>query len=507
MFRTKKGDGQDQSQDSESKEIPIGDETTLQYGKYPLQQSQRQSGRTFTEVRELSKGLAGKEVWVRARIFTTRSKGNSAFLVLRRGITTVQATLFKSETVPKEMIKFAGGISKESIVDVLATVVVPEAPVVSVSQSDIELAVTKIFLLSSADVCPIQVEDCMRLEPVNVGEVVPGEDRPRVELKTRLDHRYLDLRAPVNIAIFRIQSAVGNLFREFLCAKGFVEIHTPKIIGAASEGGADVFRVDYFGRPAFLAQSPQLYKQMACVSDLERVFEIGPVFRAENSNTNRHLTEFMGLDLEMVFNEHYYEVLAVINEMFKYIFTGLEKRFAEELKAIRTVYDSAPVEFPDKFLIISFPEAIRMLREAGETVADLEDLSTPHEKMLGAIVKAKYNTDFYAIDRYPVNARPFYTMPYPLDKNYTNSYDIFLRGQEISSGAQRIHDPELLKEVARSKGVDPASLEAYVDSFRYGALPHAGCGIGLERVVMLYLGLHDVRKASMFPRDPKRTSP
>eukprot|EP00301_Raphidiophrys_heterophryoidea_P010497 c15633_g1_i1.p1 GENE.c15633_g1_i1~~c15633_g1_i1.p1 ORF type:complete len:544 (+),score=153.22 c15633_g1_i1:47-1633(+) len=493
------------SEDSAPVAAPVGDETTLQYGIYPMFQSQRHGTREFATIRDLDASWEGKTVWVRARVFTTRGKGSSCFILLRRGLASIQATLFKSESVSKEFVKFASGVSKESVIDVEAVVVKVAEKVLSASQQDVELAVNKLFVVSAAATCPVQVEDCMRAEPVL--DEPDDLERPKVALKTRLDNRFLDLRAPANLSIFRIQAAVGNLFREFLVNKGFVEIHTPKILGTSSEGGADVFKVKYFEGSAFLAQSPQLYKQMAVVSDLERVFEIGAVYRAEKSNTPRHLTEFMGLDLEMIINEHYYEVLAVMNEMFKYIFVGLETRCATELATVRGVYPSEPVRFPDEMLVISFPEAIRMLREAGEEAQDFEDLNTPQEKLLGRLVSERFGADFYAIDRYPVGARPFYTMPAHDDKRYTNSYDVFLRGQEIASGAQRVHDAELLAEISKSKGVDLTPIQSYVDSFKYGAFPHGGCGIGLERVVMLYLGLHDIRKASMFPRDPARTTP
>lgn len=514
----KKASGGSTDNDQAQTQVPTGYETDLQYGIYPLMQSERTTERTFTEVGDLDKSKVGSQVWVRARVSTSRSKGNGCFLVLRRRMQTVQGVIFKSDTVPKPMVKFAAGIAKESFVDVYASVVEPESPTTT-TQSVVELAIEKIFLLSAAEALPIEVEACNMVEPTKEEEEAEekaataddantGERVPKVALTKRLDHRYLDLRAPVNQSIFRIQSGVCLLFREYLAAQGFTEVHTPKLLGAGSESGAEMFKVDYFDRHAYLALSPQLFKQMAVVSDLERVFEVAPVFRAEYSFTHRHLCEFMGLDMEMVIQEHYHEALGVINEMFKYIFNGLEDRYANELATIRKVYPSEPVKFDDQLLVVSFPEAIRMLREAGETsVQDLEDIGTVHEKMLGRLIKQKYGSDFYVIDKYPVNARPFYTMPHAEDDNYTNSYDIFVRGQEVSSGAQRVHDPKTLLEVAKRKEMDLSEVHAYVDSFRYGALPHAGCGIGLERVVFLYLGLHDIRKASMFPRDPKRISP
>jgi len=328
----------------------------------------------------------------------------------------------------------------------------------------------------------------------------------RVNQEARLDHRVVDLRTPANQAIFRLQSAVAQLFREYMYSQDFTEIHTPKLIGCASEGGANIFQVKYFDRSAYLAQSPQLYKQMAITADLDRVFEIGPVFRAENSQTRRHLTEFMGLDIEMAFMEHYHEVLDVLEGMFTNLFHGLETRFAAELATVNQQYPFTPLVY-SPIIRLTFPEAVQMLKEAGVEMDPLGDLSTPQEIRLGELVKQKYNTDVYILDKFPAAIRPFYTMPDPLDNKYSNSYDIFLRGQEICSGSQRVHDPELLTKRAIAKGVEPSTIKDYIDSFRYGAPPHAGAGIGLERVVMLYLGLKNIRKTSMFPRDPRRLSP
>ena len=324
----------------------------------------------------------------------------------------------------------------------------------------------------------------------------------------KLDYRVIDMRAPANLAIFKIESAVQYYFREFLFKNEFHEIHTPKLIGTASEGGANVFEVKYFKTKAFLAQSPQLYKQMAVQGDLMKVFEIGPVFRAENSQTHRHLTEFVGLDMEMRFNYHYSEVLDVIDALFIHILNGIEKNYKNEIEIISQQFNISPLEYnKEKNLRITYAEGMKLLRDSGEKISDLDDISTTQEKLLGKIIKEKYGTDFYFMDKFPLAVRPFYTMPDPEDENLSNSYDFFIRGEEISSGAQRIHDSDLLLKRAKELKVDITPIQAYVDCFKYGAYPHAGCGVGLERVVMLYLGLKNIRKTSMFPRDPKRLSP
>lgn len=357
----------------------------------------------------------------------------------------------------------------------------------------------EVHTISKAATVPFELEDASRPD---------GAEGAHVLQDMRLNFRWVDTRTRANQAIFRVNSMVCNLFHEFMVARGFVEIHTPKILGGASEGGSEVFKLQYMGQPACLAQSPQLYKQMAISSDMERVFEIGPVFRAEKSNTRRHLCEFTGLDLEMAIYEHYDEVLGVTHRVFKHIFEGLETRFARELVVIRKQYFSEPCQITDEPCVVHWGDGIQMLRDAGVTDAgDFDDLTGANELKLGELVKAKFGTDFFILDRYPSAVRPFYTMPCADDERYSNSYDMFIRGQEICSGAQRCHDPNLLRSVLVAKGVDPGPLESYIQSFSHGVSPHGGAGIGLERVVFLYLGLDNVRKASMFPRDPSRCSP
>lgn len=222
--------------------------------------------------------------------------------------------------------------------------------------------------------------------------------------------------------------------------------------------------------------------------------------------------KFVGLDLEMAFEEHYHEVLDLIMEMFAYILTKLRENFGTEISIIRKQYPVEEFVLPPPgtpFPKINFSEGIAMLRAAGKEVSDTDDLSTEMERFLGGLVKEKYQTDFYVLDKFPLSVRPFYTMPDPTDASYSNSYDMFMRGEEILSGAQRIHDPVLLAQRMREMEVDPTGpgLKDYVDAFRYGAPPHAGGGIGLERVVFLFLGLGNIRKASAFPRDPNRLRP
>lgn len=467
----------------------------------PVIMSQEMTDRQWTAVKDLRKDT---EVWVRARVHLTRAKGSLAFTVLRQSCFTVQCV--GSGSLAKPM----GRVPSESIVDVFGKV----TEAVTTCTQPVEIQVAKFLIVSKAlPDLPFQVVDASKSE---------DSEGVTVGLDTRLNYRIIDLRTPAMQAIMRVKSAVPLIFASYLDSKGFVGVQSPKLLAGASEGGSSVFSLEYFGRPACLAQSPQLYKQMlAACSDFEKVYEIGPVFRAEDSNTRRHLCEFTGLDLEMAIFEHYYEVLDVFADLFAHIFSTLQAKFARELEIISQVYPFKPFRFLKKALRITFAEGIAMLHAAGVEAGDYDDLSTENEKKLGDLVAEKYQTDYFIMDKYPLSIRPFYTMPdpetypsKPPEEQLSNSFDMFMRGQEIVSGAQRIHDHTLLMErvnfchsSAGHGGPPPDSIKSYTDAFKYGAFPHGGGGVGLERVVMLYLGLTNIRKASLFPRDPSRLTP
>mmetsp|Transcript_96905 Transcript_96905/g.301663 ORF Transcript_96905/g.301663 Transcript_96905/m.301663 type:complete len:779 (-) Transcript_96905:86-2422(-) len=490
-------------------------------------QSQCRTDREWTPIISLTPELKDSKVWLRARVHNSRKQGNKlCFLTLRQDIATVQAVVFGAEPAG-----FAGAIPDESVVDVFGTVACPESPIVSCTQSAVEVSVERVYCIGrSTPMLPVQLADLSRSEE----EYEKDPSLIKVNADVRLDNRVLDLRTVANQAIFRIQSGVCSLFREFLLKKEFQEIHTPKMIAGASEGGADVFEVKYFEGKSYLAQSPQLYKQMALMTDMPRVFEIGPIFRSEKSFTHRHMTEFTGLDLEMTFKDHYHEVLDVLDGCFNHIFEGLNARFSKELDAVRRQYPFKDLKWKHPCLRLTFKDAIGLLTSKGPAILEQrikaeekeydrnlmkkhlesvkahqeeEDISTEDEKLLGAIILEEYGEELYIIDKFPKDCRPFYTMPDPRDARWTNAYDVFLRGEEITSGAQRIHDPTMLAQKCEAFGVPVSSIQAYIDAFKYGSYPHAGAGIGMERVVMLFLNLNNIRKTSMFPRDPKRLTP
>jgi aspartyl-tRNA synthetase len=536
------------------------------YGISPFIQSATEPSHRFQvkfdKIGEINQDYDGKEVKLRARLQNSRIKGKSGFLVLREGVFTIQACLFVEDgKISKQMIEFVHALRLESYVDITAIVKKVPKPVDSCTQKDVELAVETIYLVVSAPkVLPFQMADALRKvnpeleeddyqqkkkdeekkdekkeekkeEEKKGEEKKEGEKEDKkkkkkekkekkekkdekkekleivVKMNTRLDNRVFDLRVPTTQAIFKLQAGVAHLFREYLDSKNFIEIHSPKLIGGASEGGSNVFKFKYFNQDACLAQSPQLYKQMCIIADFKRVYEIGPVFRAENSFTSRHLCEFTGLDLEMEIKEHYFEVLDILGELFYYIFNGLKERYSKELEIVNNQYPFEPLILTPQVLKLPWSEGIQLLTENGYKQDINEDLDTENEKALGKLVREKYKTDFYILYGYPKSARPFYTMPDPEDEGFTNSYDAFIRGEEVLSGAQRIHDYDLLLKMVKEKGINPDTLSDYLNSFKLGAPPHGGAGIGLERVVKLFIGLGNIKKCVLFPRDPKRLKP
>lgn len=491
--------------------IDAPDPLASNYGDIPLEdlQSKAVSGRKWTEIGLLSEQMKEQSVLIRGRVQAIRAVGKKiAFLVVREKGCTVQCVLTVApDLVSPQMVKFANSLSRESFVDIEGIVSVPGVFIKGATQQ-VEVQVRKLYGISKAvSTLPIIIEDASRSELEIENALQAGEQLVRVNQDTRLNFRVLDLRTPANQGIFRIQCQVENIFRQFLLSEGFVGIHTPKLIAGSSEGGSAVFRLDYKGQPACLAQSPQLHKQMAICGDFGRVFEIGPVFRAEDSFTHRHLCEFTGLDVEMEIKEHYFEVMDIVDRLFVAMFDSLNEKCQKELEAIGKQFPFKPLKYLRNTLRLTFQEGVQMLKEAGVEVDPLGDLNTETERTLGQLVLEKYGTEFYILHRYPLAVRPFYTMPCPDDQAYSNSFDVFIRGEEIISGAQRVHVPEFLEKRAVSCGIDVKTISTYIDSFRYGAPPHGGFGVGLERVVMLFCALNNIRKTSLFPRDPQRITP
>ncbi len=331
---------------------------------------------------------------------------------------------------------------------------------------------------------------------------VPLSKKSSLSLDTELSLRPVTLRAPRARAVFRIQAAVCRAFREFLQEEGFTEIHTPKLGRAGAEGGSSQFRLDYFGRKAVLAQSPQLYKQVM-VGVFERVYEIGPVFRAEKHATQRHLNEYTSLDLEMGFLRSFTDLMALEQGFLRRLVDLLRREYAGELALLGA-------ELPDAQHIpaVRFDEAKRLAADAyGYAIREPYDLEPEEEQHIGRYAKEVWGSDFVFVTHYPGRKRPFYTMDDPEDPRYTLSFDLLFRGVEITTGGQRIHNYGQQVEKLKARGMEPEDFSGYLLFHKHGAPPHGGLGIGLERLTMQLCGLDNIRRASLFPRDRTRLEP
>ena len=324
----------------------------------------------------------------------------------------------------------------------------------------------------------------------------------KVALETQLDHRTIALRRPEIRAIFKVQNEIETAFRNYLKEKNFEQIHTAKIIDSSTEGGSEMFTVNYFDRRSFLAQSPQFYKQMMVGAGFERVFEIGHAYRAELHNTWRHLNEYVSLDVEMGFIKDEYELMDLEEGFINYLYKHLNKTCQKELEMYK-------IELPDKVKIprIRLDEAHKILLEKYNKKSPIGNIDAEGEVLISKYVKEKYNCDFVFLTKYPVSKRPMYTMPDDEDKNLTKSFDLIFDGLEITTGGQRINDYKMLKENIEKFGLNPEDFDFYLETFKYGMPPHGGFAIGLERLTMKILKLSNIREATLVPRDMKRLTP
>ncbi len=332
--------------------------------------------------------------------------------------------------------------------------------------------------------------------------VINKKTLDNVPLNTALDLRPISLRNPCERAVFKIQEGIAKGFREALYKKEFTEIRTPKINYGNAEGGAGVFTLDYFGKQVFLATSPQLYKQ-TMVGVYERVFEVGPVFRAEKHDTSRHLNEYVSMDFEMGFIDSFKDIMEMETYVLKYIFDLLKKDYAPELELLHAnmpeITEIPTIKFMDaKDLIIN---------KFHKKITDFRDFEPEEEQLIGQWAKKEYGSDFIFVTHYPSEKRPFYAMDDPEDPKYTLSFDLLFRGVEITTGGQRIHSYNMQVQKMKDRGLNPDDFESYLMLHKYGAPPHGGLGLGLERLTMNLLGFKNVRYASMFPRDINRVTP
>ncbi|NPA22444.1 MAG: aspartate--tRNA(Asn) ligase [Candidatus Micrarchaeota archaeon] len=403
----------------------------------------------------------GQEVTLYGYVHEFRDLGKIKFIQLRDRTGTIQVTVKNQpdlELNREDVVKVKGKVQESNI-----------------AKAGIEVISEKVEVLSKVK----------KKLPVDPTGVVPSE------LDTRLKYRVLDLRKPEIRRIFEAKSHLAFAFRDYLYHRGFIEIHTSSIVAAATEGGAELFEVQYFEKKAYLAQSPQLYKQIAVVGGLEKVYLTTPIFRAEKHNTIYHLNEAISLDVEMAFIEDHHDVIKVLKDVFKHMINYTAEKMG------------MPENKINEIKTYTYTEAVDMLNKHGTKIEWGEDFSKEHEKALYEILKE----DAYVITDFPADIRAFYTMRDPEDPRIGRSFDLFYRGLEVSSGAQRIHIPEVLEEELRKRGLDPLDFEFYIEAFRYGAPPHGGFGMGLERVTMKFMNLNNIREAMLFPRDRTRVTP
>jgi aspartyl-tRNA synthetase len=319
----------------------------------------------------------------------------------------------------------------------------------------------------------------------------------------RYDYRFLDLRNRKVAQIFEIESCVAYAIEEYFKLNDFLQFFSAKIVGSATESGANVFEIGYFDKKAYLAQSPQFYKQMMLMGGFERVFEIGPVFRAEKHHTIRHLCEYTSIDFEISFIDNQRDVMKVLQDAITFALERVQKEKAESLEELNAEIDPQPKEWP----IITIPESNEILESEGKELDLYDDLDAEAEKIIGKYVKDKWNSDFVFVDLYPWDVRPFYTMKDDDDPRLTKSFDLLYKGQELTTGGQREHRVDILTEQAKEKGFEIDHVDSYLQFFRNGAPPHGGSGTGIERFVQQILSLPNIREARLLPRDPTRLKP
>lgn len=422
-------------------------------------------------------------------VHNLRAKGNIAFLDLRDATGRVQFVLLKKKLADEApgLFEELTALSDESCVSITGLVKESDK-----AKAGYEVLPTAATVLNAAETpLPMALWD----EAIDTG------------LDTRLDHRFLDVRTDRTQAIFRIRDTVLRAGRAFFAEQGFTEIHTSNIIAASSEGGTDVYKVDWFGRDTFLSQSPQLYKQMMMATGLDRVYEIARYFRAEKHHTTRHLNESTAFDFEMAWIEDEDEVMQMIEGLLHAVWKAVADENGKELETLGV--DLKVPELP--FRRVAYDEALEIVNGSGDLDAPLEwgdDIGTEAEKALGRAMAAEGH-DFYFITKWPLAPKPFYAMPEDgtQDSKVCRAFDLDYKGVELISGAQRVHDPELLAEGIQRWGLDPADFESYLEAFRYGMPPHGGCGIGIERILMQMLALGNIREAILFPRDMSRVTP
>ncbi|PIV12613.1 MAG: aspartate--tRNA(Asn) ligase [Candidatus Nealsonbacteria bacterium CG03_land_8_20_14_0_80_36_12] len=437
-----------------------------------------------TLISDLPKSI-DRNVKIQGWVQTIRDQKKMQFLILRDSTGLVQVTHERGNN--EQIAQTIAQLIPESAVEVEGKVV---------ANQKVKLGGIEVMLESFRAIGPAK-----EVLPIDIfGGNLPSSEN-------RLNWRFLDLRRPQNILVFRIQTTIEQAMRSFWQKEGFIEIHSPKLMGTASESGGELFKVEYFDRKAYLAQSPQFYKQMAMTAGFEKVFEIGPVFRANPSFTSRHDTEFTSIDMEMSWIESHEDIMEFEERWLKYVLQAVKEEYGESISSVFGVKVNIP-EIP--FPRLTMEEALEiLLREKGykpprETKGDLDPQG---ERFLTEYINKQFGHEFLFVKDYPISARPFYHMRHQEKPEITKSFDLLWKGLEITTGAQREHRYDILVEQAKEKGLSLQPLQFYLDFFKFGCPPHGGFGFGLTRMLMLLLGLENVREVTFLYRGPNRLTP
>lgn len=424
----------------------------------------------------------GEEVKIAGYVDTIRDQGNIKFIRIRDISGFVQVVFTKHQP---EAFELAGGLAIESVVEISGL-----AKEEKQATEGFEIEAKSIEVLSEAAPLPIPI--------------MAKGDEGETEQSKRLDWRWIDLRKPQGILTFQVWTELEAGLREYWTQNQYIEVHSPKLISTASESGAEVFEVKYFDRKAYLAQSPQFYKQMAMAAGFERIFEVGPVFRAEPSFTSRHATEFTGYDGEISYISSHEEVMVEEEKAIAFALTRVKEKYGEKIKEVfgrEVVIPSVP--FPR----ITMKEAKKVLADMGVTSEKEGDLSPEEERKICEYAMNEFNHEFIFVTEYPVSVRPFYHMRSEEDDTLTKSFDLLWNGIEITTGAQREHRYDVLVKQAQEKGMDIESLQFYLNFFKFGCPPHGGFGMGPNRMMMKLLGIDNVRDMMFLYRGVKRLEP
>jgi len=426
----------------------------------------------------------GEKVQIQGYLQTLRDQKKMQFLIIRDLTGLVQVAFWKANDL--ELAEKISAFTAETVLQIAGTVV--DNPVVKLGGLELQLESLEVLGAS---------ESPLPLDPF--AETLPSIDY-------RMDWRYLDLRRPQVTATFQVETTAEMAFREYWLKHNFIEVHSPKITGSPSESGAELFEVEYFETKAYLAQSPQFYKQMAMAAGFERIFEIGPVFRADPSFTSRHMTEFTGIDTEISYIDSHEDVMVFLENMLQYVYSRVKETHDDLLK---TQFGLDLVVPTTPFPRIPMAEAVEILKSEGYQLPPEKkgDIDPGGERLLGNYVKQKYGHDFFYLTDWPITVRPFYHMRYADRPELTKSFDLIASGVEIVTGAQREHRYDVLKKQALEKGLGLEAIQYYLDFFRYGCPPHGGFGMGLSRLMMVMLNLPNIREAVFLFRGPNRLTP